>query len=110
MDVLSVLTLQLGPGHVLATAGRKRVPQITQLVLHLLSLLLFQAETHGTYLYKQRTSALPQVHLDCTWRGAPELLPKADLRSILKVADMGVWEGPGVPRADLEASAWLPRG
>ena len=47
LDVLSVLTLQLGPGDVLATAGRKRLPRITHLVLHLLSLLLFQAETHG---------------------------------------------------------------
>lgn len=70
LDVLSVLTLQLGPGDVLATAGRKRLPRITHLVLHLLSLLLFQAETHGRYLYKHSISALYQVHLHCTWRGA----------------------------------------
>lgn len=105
-----MLTLQLGPGRVLAAAGRKRVPQITYFLLHLLSLLLFQAETHGRYLYKERISALHQVHLDCTWRGAPDLLPKADLMAVLEVADTGVWEGHGTPRADLEASAWLPRG
>lgn len=59
---------------VLATAGRKRVPQITHLVLHLLSLLLFQAETHGQVSLQAEISALHQM--DCTWRGAPELLPK----------------------------------
>lgn len=53
---------------------------------------------------------LHQMHLDCTWRGASELLPKADLMPILKVVDMGAWEGPGVPHPDLEASVWLPRG
>lgn len=38
------------------------------------------------------------------------MLPKADLMAVLEVADMGVWEGHGVPCADLEASVWLPRG
>lgn len=87
------------------------MPQITHLLLHLLSLLLFQAEIRGRYLYKQRISALHQVLLDCTWRGAPDLPPKADLiKTVLKVADMRMWERAGVPRADLEASAWLLRG
>lgn len=109
LDVLSALTLQLGPGDVLATAGRKRLPRITHLVLHLLSLLPFQAETHGRYLYKHSISALYQVHLHCTWRGAQKLLSKSGLLSIPRV-DTGVWEGPGVPHADLEASVWLPQG
>lgn len=95
LDVLSVLTLQLGLGDALATAGRKRLPQIAHLVLHLLSLLLFQAETHGRYLYKHSISALYHVHLHCTWKGAQKLLSKSDLLSIPRV-DMGVWEGPGV--------------
>lgn len=42
--------------------------------------------------------------------GSPEVaFKKSDLPSIPR-ADMGVWEGPGVPRADLETSVWLPRG
>lgn len=77
LDVLSVLTFQLGLGDVLATAGRKRLPHITHLVLHLLSLLLFQAETHARYLYKHSISALYQVHLHCAWRGAQKLLSKS---------------------------------
>lgn len=55
-------------------------------------------------------SALHQVHLDCTWRGAPGLLPKADLMSILKAADMGAWEGPDTPCADVEAPTWCQHG
>lgn len=103
-----MLTLQLGLGCLGHSRKEESAPDHTSGFTSPLTSPVSSKNTWQVSLQAE-ISALHQVHLDCTWRGAPELLPKADLVSIRKVADIGVWEGPGEGHADLEASAWLPR-